>query len=192
MSPILGARGGLAASAYGFTSGAAAVGDYESIATVSVGSGGSATISFTSIAATYKHLQLRIIAKTSRTADITDGMNIQFNGDTASNYAQHWVEGNGSAASAAGYASQTRGWLGYSGASAASTFSANVVDILDYANTNKYKTVRTLYGIDANGSGKTGLVSSLWMSGSAISSILILPDYNSYVQYSSFALYGIK
>jgi hypothetical protein len=169
-----------------------AVGDYESIATVTVGAGGSATIDLTSIPSTYKHLQLRVIAKTSRTSDIIDGMGIRFNSDTGSNYSQHWVEGNGSTASAVGYASQGRGWIGFSGASTANTFSANVVDILDYANTNKYKTIRTLYGIDANGSGRTGLVSSLWLSTSAISSITILPDYNSYVQYSTFALYGIR
>jgi hypothetical protein len=35
----------------------AAAGDFESIATVTVGSGGSAVISFTSIPSTYAHLQ---------------------------------------------------------------------------------------------------------------------------------------
>jgi hypothetical protein len=41
----------------------AAVGDFESIATVTVGGGGAATVEFTSIPATYTHLQLRYIAQ---------------------------------------------------------------------------------------------------------------------------------
>jgi hypothetical protein len=42
-----------------------AVGDYESIATVTVGSGGAANVEFTSIPATYTHLQLRLLASRS-------------------------------------------------------------------------------------------------------------------------------
>jgi len=173
-------------------------GNYTSIATQTVGSGGASTITFSSIPSTYTHLQLRIIAQTSRSGAITDGMNIQFNGDTGSNYSQHWLQGNGSAVTAYGYASQTRGWLGGSGG-ASGYFSANVVDILDYTNTNKYKTHRYLMGTDANGSGLIEIGSGVWFkSGTGsnisdpISSFTILPDYSPYVQYSSFALYGVK
>jgi hypothetical protein len=44
----------------------AAVGDFESIATVSVGSGGAADVEFTSIPATYTHLQIRGIGNCHR------------------------------------------------------------------------------------------------------------------------------
>ena len=43
--------------------GGAAIGDYESIATVSVGAGGTSAVEFTTIAGTYSHLQIRGIAK---------------------------------------------------------------------------------------------------------------------------------
>jgi hypothetical protein len=39
------------------------------------------------------------------------------------------------------------------------------LDILDYANTNKYKTVRSLSGLDTNGAGVSGFngaVGSSW------------------------------
>jgi len=166
-------------------------GNYTSIATQTVGSGGAASITFSSIPSTYTHLQLRIFAQTSRSGAITDGMNIQFNGDTGSNYSQHWLQGNGSAVTSYGYASQTRGWLGGSGG-ASGYFSANIVDILDYTNTNKYKTHRCLMGTDANGSGLIEIGSGVWLNTSAITSFTILPDYSPYVQYSSFALYGVK
>ena len=170
----------------------ASTNSFESIQTVTVGSGGQSSISFTSIPSTYKHLQIRIFAKTSRAGQPIDGMNIQFNGDTASNYSQHWIQGDGSTASAFGYASQTRGWLGMSGG-ATGNFSANIVDILDYTSTTKNKTHRYLAGEDANGSGLIELGSGVWLNSStAISSITILPDYANYVQYSSFALYGVR
>jgi len=173
-------------------------GNFYSISTQIVSFGGASTIQFNSIPQTYTHLQLHIFAQTSRSGAITDGMNIQFNGDTGSNYSQHWLQGNGSAATAYGYASQTRGWLGGSGG-ASGYFSANIVDILDYTNTNKYKTHRYLMGTDANGSGLIEIGSGVWFkSGTGsnisdpISSFTILPDYSPYVQYSSFALYGVK
>jgi hypothetical protein len=64
---------------------------------------------------------------------------------------------------------------------------------LDYANTNKYKTTRSIGGNDNNGSGFVSLISGLWLSTSAISNIEIIPlNGTLWTQYSHFALYGIK
>ena len=78
-------------------------------------------------------------------------------------------------------------------------FAVSVIDILDYANTNKFKTVRALTGDDNNNStnyGYISLSSSLWRSTSAITSLTFDQESSSsttnFVQYSSFALYGIK
>ena len=71
-------------------------------------------------------------------------------------------------------------------------FSAGVIDILDYASTNKYKTIRTLTGQDRNGAGTGGLYSNLWMNSNAISSVTFSPDSGNWVQYTQFSLYGIK
>jgi len=168
-----------------------AAGDFESIATVTVGSGGSSTITFSSIPSTYSHLQVRFIARTGSTSSIY----FRFNNDSGSNYSgRHRLAGDGSSASASGSSSQTQIYtFGLAGLpTATSTFGVGVADILDYANTNKYKTFRQLDGGDANGSGTIELVSGAWMNTNAINEINIGLDSGSFVQYSHFALYGIK
>lgn len=183
MSPILGARGGLSASAYGFTSAVAALPTaYESIATVTVGSGGSSSISFTSIPGTFTHLQLRIMAVTNTTGQ---SATTTFNG---TNGGVHWLTGNGSSASNANDTSKTFFPLTQGSTTAPCV---GVMDILDYANTNKYKTTRQLEGYDTNGSGNVSITSGLWISFSAITSISIAA-VGTFNQYSHFALYGIK
>jgi hypothetical protein len=66
-----------------------------------------------------------------------------------------------------------------------------ICDVLDYANTNKFKTLRSLTGNDRNGSGSIWLDSGLWRSTSAITSIKFTTG-TAFAQYSQFALYGIK
>lgn len=174
----------------------AAAGDYESIATVTVGSGGAANVEFTSIAADWTHLQIRAICRDNRSGGNYD-MYAQFNSDTGSNYASHNLKGDGSSATAGASTSATKFTVLRDSLTTANitanTFSGFVLDILDYKNTNKYKTVRTLGGFDANGSGVISFTSGLWMNTSAITSIKIFPELaNNFVQYSHFALYGIK
>jgi hypothetical protein len=187
MSPIL----GIWASAQ---QGVNTAGDFESISTVTVGAGGSSSISFTSIPATYSHLQVRVFARTNR-ADTLDYLQFNFNSDTASNYAYHFLEGGGSSIGPSSSVTQPNVRHIYlPGANnLANVFGGFVTDILDYSNTSKNKTTRHLGAFDANGSGTCVVGSGLWMSTAAISSIQITPiSGNSFVQYSSFALYGIK
>ena len=157
---------------------------YESIATVTVGSGGSSSISFSSIPSTYKHLQLRAYAPTGQY------FNIRFNGDTTtSNYREHYLGGTGSSV----YVGSNASNLFFPGAGGWSQPYVGILDILDYQNTDKYKTQRVLEGYDPNGTGgEINLRSGLWMSTSAISSIVLSRSGASVGQYSSFALYGIK
>jgi hypothetical protein len=167
---------------------------FESIATVTVGSGGAATVTFSSIPSTYQHLQVRYMPRIS-TADTAENTWLQFNGDTGSNYTYHFLDGNGSSASAGAGTSQTRILAGRAGAanSGSNIFGANVLDVLDYADTNKYKTARILGGIDRNGNGNIRLDSGVWMNTAAVTSLTISPTTaNNFVEYSSFALYGIK
>ena len=174
----------------------AAAGSFESIATVTVGAGGSSSVTFSSIPATYTHLQIRNIARTTASQD-RDSIKLTFNSDTGSNYARHSLWGSGSAASAYGAASEAYVLLtDFAAASAtASIYGAAITDILDYANTNKYKTVRSLGGVDLNAAVTVydGLNSGLWQNTNAITSITLTPFTGSnFAQYSHFALYGIK
>jgi hypothetical protein len=161
-------------------------GDFESIATVSVGSGGAANVEFTSIPATFTHLQIRAIAKASGS---NFNPKMQFNNDTATNYSWHYIYADGS--TVASGAGATQDFIFNSIISTnASMYNGFVIDILDYANTNKYKTTRELSGQDRNGGGEMALWSGNWRSTSAITSIKF--SNGTFDQYSQFALYGIR
>jgi hypothetical protein len=170
---------------------------YFPIATTTLATSAS-SITFSSIPATYTHLQLRGISRINTAATGASYNLLSFNGDTtAGNYYMHTLAGNGAVAVAEGYPGQS-GEGFYQGESTRNSltsgiFAANVHEILDYANTSKYKTIRTLNGWDANGSGELYFSSGLWMSTSAITSITINPVATKvFTQYSSFTLYGIK
>lgn len=169
---------------------------YESISTVTVGAGGQSSISFSSIPSTFKHLQVRGISRDTSATYASSDMVMQLNSDTAGNYSWHRLYGTGSAAAADSAAAASYMSIGQESTSIASAsfFGASVIDILDYADTNKYKTVRCLTGIDLNGGadGRIMLASGNWRSGSAVSTILVKPLSGNFAEYSSFALYGIK
>jgi hypothetical protein len=172
---------------------------FESIATAT-GTGSSGTITFSSIPATYTHLQLRWIAQSNRATYADDDFNIRFNSDASSNYAWHTMWGNGASTFAGASASQTLiTCRNGSGSTAISyTMGVGILDILDYANTNKYKTTRFLGGDDVNGTvagygGNAVLASGLWQSTSAISSISITNgSATNWTSLTSISLYGIK
>jgi hypothetical protein len=157
---------------------------FDSIATVTVGSGGASDVTFSSIPATYTHLQIRGIGLMTSAG----GFTVQFNSDTTSNYSWHQLYGDGSNGNANNGANQTFMYMAYGGGSTTAP-SSFVTDILDYANTNKYKTLRGSSGNELGGSGGVQFWSGNWRSTSAITSIKITASVN---QYSSFALYGIK
>jgi len=180
-----------------FNAGAAAggAGDYESIATVTVGSGGSSSISFTSIGTDWTHLQIRgIVRKAFSTG--TTAFKANFNSDTGMNYTNHQLYGNGSSAGADGNATGTYSNMPYFAIATQQSdtaYGAFVVDILDYRNTNKYKTIRSLAGYETNSVGFINLASSLWLSTSAINSITLATYASGNIdQYSKFALYGLR
>ena len=164
------------------------------IGAVTVGSAGASSITFSSIPATYTHLQVRIMARQSE-ADTTSSFSFRVNGSTdgADYYRFHYLLGNGSTVSAG--ASDTQANIYGGGLPAANSgsniFGVSIIDILDYKNTNKAKTIRTLNGTDKNGSGDLYFLSGLYIPTTAISSLTFL-GATSFAQYSSFALYGIK
>jgi hypothetical protein len=166
---------------------AASTTSYESIATTTVGAGGSATVTFSAIPSTFKHLQVRAISKNS--SSTTTNAVLSLNGN-AIGY-RHYIYGDGSS-TGAGAAADGEGVISAT-SSASNVFGAFVMDILDYTNTNKNKTVRVLQGVDANGSGVVSFNSFLYLTNTnAITSLTLTSSGTSFVQYSSFALYGIK
>jgi hypothetical protein len=189
MSPILGI--------YASSQLVAVPTSYESIATTTVGSGGAASITFSSIPSTYTHLQVRGILQSARATFSRDEYKITINSDTGTNYDSHNIYGDG--VSIAGGNEINRAYiLGQDVVGANGWWGATVVDFLDYKNTNKNKTVRMLAALDTNGAAVSGLngamtfSSGLWRNTSAITSITFTASNGNWNQYSQLALYGIK
>ena len=186
MSPIL----GIYASQI---SGHLVTSSYESIATYTPS--GTSTITFSSIPQTYTHLQIRTF---TRDAGNDDSMSVRFNGDssgtsgTNGNYSTHVLYGNGTSASSLGY-TYTNYMLNWFCNPNSNGFGVGVLDILDYTNTNKYKTIRGLGGYDTNGGNGqfVQLTSGNWRNTAAINSITVYTNYNM-SSGSHIALYGIK
>ena len=166
-------------------------GAYDSLATITVPSGGAASVTFTGIPSTYKHLQVRVLAKNTLTSSYTANFYMRFNGDSGTNYANHGIYGTGTSA-VPNIPSGANPVFAIWGISGSAQFGASIFDILDYSNTTKNTTTRTLMGTDTNGNGIVGLESGLWMNTSAINSITFLMDSQTIAEYSSFALYGVK
>jgi hypothetical protein len=167
-------------------------GSFESIASVTL-SGSQNTIEFTSIPATYKHLQLRGMSRSPDASNLI----IRFNGDTGANYSFHALYTNGTNtfypqatinSTSANFASSN-----YS-AAAANLLAPSICDILDYTDTNKYKTFRGFTGIDTNQTAGQGVTinSGNWRNTAAITNILIQGTSTPFSQYTTFALYGIE
>lgn len=173
-------------------------GAYESIATAT-GTGSSATITFSSIPSTYKHLQIRGIMKsTSALNQNTAEFTIALNSDTGSNYAVHRLTGDGATVAASGGASTNYPSLNLSvprsDGSTPNTMGTLVLDLHDYASTTKNKTLRMFSGADQNGTGTygLGLFSSLWINTSAVTSLSLTVASGNWTTSTVFSLYGIK
>jgi len=167
---------------------------FDSIATATA-SGSSATVQFSSIPSTYTHLQIRAIVKsTASGSTFTDG-SLTFNSDTSASYTRHILYGNGTSVLAYGNTGNTAWSIGGGDVPLAgytSIFGAYIIDILDYTNTNKYKTVKALTGADVNGAGQVLLSSTVWLKTNAISSIELNCPSGNWASGTTFALYGIK
>jgi hypothetical protein len=164
------------------------------LATVSLTSTAS-TVTFSGIPSNYTHLQVRAILRSTRTENSDGPLFRVGNGSVdTSNYSWHFLKGDGSATAANGFANQSSLGLGdFPAANRTSgVFGAFVVDVFDYANTNKYKTTRALNGYDSNSGADLRFVSGSWRSTSAIDIITFFPEVGSFAANSHFALYGIK
>jgi hypothetical protein len=161
------------------------------IATTTVGSTSVSTITFSDIPQVYEHLQIR---GTFLSSSNGSQIGLRLNSDSGNNYTRHNLYGDGGAAAAfAGTAQPNAVIFGLSVGTNTSNPAVAIIDILDYANTNKNTTIRTLSGSDWNGSGEVELNSALWINTNAVTSLtFIIGGGNTYSQHSRVALYGIK
>lgn len=167
---------------------------FKKIQTVTVGSGGAASIDFTSIPQTYT--DLKIVSSLRVTYDggnsWIDGI-VTFNGST-SGYSERFLYGDGSTVGSASQSSTGLKWAAFavdSGATA-SVFSNNELYIPNYTSSNN-KSVSSDSVTENNGTvAQQSLHAGLWSNSAAITSVTLTPGFGSFVQYSTATLYGVS
>lgn len=160
--------------------------------TVTVGSGGAATIDFTSIPATYTDLLVKLSTRTNGT-----GGNLRFTlaGITSGVYSEKALYGAGSGSAASfGNTSQAFAATIYTDNTnhTASTFASSELYIPNYAGSTN-KSFSTDSVVESNAVGVLAVIGAgLMANTSAVSSISIFPiSPDNFVQYSTASLYGI-
>ena len=155
-----------------------------------------ASITFSSIPATYTDLVVRMSIRNSTAGAYGATGRFKLNGDTATNYSVTTLEGNGSSASSNRISSQAYGQLTYNGydtaGNTASTFSSIELYIPSYL-ASQNKPISTFTATENNST--TGILevdANLWRNTAAITSIEIYSDTGNFVSGSSFYLYGIS
>jgi hypothetical protein len=161
--------------------------------------GTAASVTFSSLdtlAAGYQHLQIRAAYRTDRTPTYKgDGVSMQVNGDTGSNYAYHRLLGYGGSVSSGANTSRT--YLDVSAAPSAiapaNEYGPVMVDLLDPFETTKNTTIRSLGGGYNGNDPVISLRSGVWMNTAAVTSLQLFSVTGSnWVSGSRFSLYGLK
>tara|TARA_R110000796_G_scaffold157153_1_gene273872 strand:- start:1977 stop:2546 length:570 start_codon:yes stop_codon:yes gene_type:complete len=146
----------------------------------------------------YKHLQIRGIARANTSGYATQY--ILFNGDTGSNYTTHKLTGSSSSSTVSSGSNVNEAYIRFANVDRASqsvndAFAPSVVDIYDFASTNKKTTVRVLEGRvggdPTQSTNRVAINSGLWNNTAAVTSIEF-KTFASYVAGTRFALIGVR
>ena len=168
---------------------------YSKIATYTVGSGGVASIDFLNIPQTYTDLKLVVSSRASGTNDLL----VRFNGDAGSNYPGRVLYGSGGTGAGASFSGTYTGIyilsISNGGAFTANTFASAELYIPNYTGSN-YKSASG-DSVQENNSSTAGqtysyLTAGTWNNTAAITSITVSPGSNTYLQYTTAHLYGVK
>jgi hypothetical protein len=190
--PLLQTFANAASRGFGaFLPSSAAAGAFEQIATV-FGTGASSVITFSSIPQTYKTLQIRAVSQGNSTSN-PSSMLLRFNGDSGTNYMNHFISANNGSVSASNSLSTSSINMLNTRGDETTSYHPGVIDITDYSVTTKTKTVRAIFGFFYSGGRQVNYNSGLWTNTGAITSItLTTSQSDSITTPSRFTLYGIK
>ena len=138
----------------------------------------------------YKHLQIRMVLQVDTT---NTNLYMQMNSDTGANYSWHALYGNGSSVASTGAGSQSYirmvSFVPYG--TTAEAFASSVIEILDFSNSNKNTTTRSISG-NAGTPNRINLDSGSWQNTAAVTSIKLDNLGNNFVTGSRFSLYGVR
>lgn len=167
---------------------------YIKIASTTVGAGGAASVTFSSIPSTYTDLVVKMSTRSTSTGNVAVNTYIKFNG-TSTGYSERLLYGNGTAAASASQSTTQFNWAGQMPAvsATANTFSNAEVYIPNYTSAN-YKSISADSVTENNATSASIYVDAgLWSNTPAITSIAFTEQYGAnFAQYSTFTLYGIS
>jgi hypothetical protein len=141
----------------------------------------------------YAHLQLRMVLKSSASRTTT-GIFLRLNGSTTNDYAVHSLYAQSSTMYSTAAVNTPNINLGVMPAATATptdAYAAVVTDILDFSNTNKKTTTRSLSGFNAS-VDQIRLTSSLYLSNDAITQVSLIADDPDLAIGCRFSIYGVK
>ena len=169
---------------------------YVLINSYTVTSGGTSSVTFSSIPATYTDLKIVVSSKSSYTGSYYDNMLMTFNGVGSAYSFLRFIGIGGGTSTDGPFTSQSviySGEIDASGSITSNTFSNNEIYIPNYTTSN-YKSISIDKTLENNSSSNyiLGFAAGLWSNTSAISSITFTNASGSFVQYSTFYLYGIS
>jgi hypothetical protein len=168
--------------------------DFELIESVFVASP-TALVTFNNLnqyATDYRHLQVRLVGRSSDATTSVYDLLIRFNGDTGSNYSGHNLRATGSAVQSNAipnftYILNESTFVGNN--NTANVYGAAIIDVLDPFSTTKNTTTRSLGGSSIS---RLYLGSGAFYSTAAVTSITVGPNSGSILAGSRFSLYGIR
>ena len=170
---------------------------FELISAVTVGSGGAASIDFSSIPATFTDLCIKMSVRSDQAAGVGQDVYIRFNNDNAANYSFRRVYGDGSSAASDGVTSSaTAGRIGRTTntSATANTFANTECYIPNYLS-SVAKSISGDAVDETNGTAAIAqMTASIWTGTAAITSLKLFPftSATNFVQYSTAYLYGVK
>ena len=181
--------------------GVSAVPGMDSIGSVAINTSSSNTITIANIPQTYSSLYLTLMGSTQATGGAGYvSFYISFNADaTSANYRSHAMSGDGSAASSFPVSGSVLGIriLDFVNSTVTSNAQPVIIDIYDYANTNKNKSIKLISGYSTNNAAVTYpqtlfLAGGIWESNSAITSLTITTSGSNFSIGTVASLYGVK
>jgi hypothetical protein len=157
---------------------------YEPLATTTLGSAAS-SYTFSSISGAYTDL---IVVAQIKGTSASNYLNLRFNGDTGSNYSRTTLSSSGGAITSERRTNSAQINTDYNEVIEANFRYTNTLHIMNYSNTTTNKTVLCRANNAATG---VGMTIGLWRNTSAITSITLVANNNTFDTGSTFTLYGI-
>jgi len=164
------------------------------IAEIVVPAGGQATIDFTAIPQTYRHLAVIVRGRGTDTGGFYTTLRAQINGDTGASYDGQRLDASASNGNGTNVAGATSFDLGYfeSGSAPAGSQSSNDYELLYYTDTTLRKQIKGRYNLAQGNAGIwTGIMDGEWRNTAAISRLTLSLATGNFAAGTVATLYGV-